>query len=290
MLPIRDHNPSGRVPYVTYALIAINVVVFLDTMTELNNSRFLADYALVPRFLTEGYGYSGLLTSMFLHGGWMHIAGNMLFLYIFGDNLEDEMGHVWFTLFYLAAGIGAGLLHVVSGPMSMVPTVGASGAIAGVMGGYLLLFPRARVDILIFLVIIIRIIPVRAWIVLAVWFGMQILGGAGASPDEGGVAYWAHAGGFVVGLALALPTFWRLGGPTFWRVWDGHPPHPEATTNAPWGRPGARKTAPQPRINHGAKAPEKSPKPGARPSPWTTRLPGLPPSGSNTRVPRIHRK
>jgi membrane associated rhomboid family serine protease len=228
MFPIRDHNPSGRVPYVTYALIALNVGIFLATMTALNDIRFLANYALVPGYLSEGYGYAGLLTSMFLHGGWAHIAGNMLFLWIFGDNLEDEMGHFGFTVFYFAAGIGAGLVHVASAPFSVVPTVGASGAIAGVMGGYLLLFPKARVDILIFLIVIIRILPVPAWIMLVLWFGMQILGGVGTNPDEGGVAYWAHAGGFVIGLLLTLPVFLRRGGTRFWRVTDGHPPHPEA--------------------------------------------------------------
>jgi len=266
MFPIRDHNPSGRTPFVTYTLIAVNIAIFLGTLSDINDLRFLGQYALVPAFLTEGHGYSGLVTSMFLHGGWAHIGGNMLFLYIFGDNLEDEMGHLGFTLFYFAAGIGAGLLHVVSGPLSLVPTVGASGAIAGVMGGYLLLFPRARVDILIFLIVIIRILPIPAWIMLALWFAMQILGGVGSSPDEGGVAYWAHAGGFVVGLILTVPTFLRLGGPTFWRVWQGHPPHPEAPT--PWTR--------TPTPQHPPWGPRKAP-------PKT-------PRASYTRVPRIRRK
>ncbi|WP_417209624.1 rhomboid family intramembrane serine protease [Antarctobacter sp.] len=231
MFPIRDHNPSGRTPFVTYALIAINIAVFLSTL-DLNQSpralmAFYANYALVPAFLSEGYGYSGLLTSMFLHGGWMHIAGNMLFLYIFGDNLEDKMGHAGFALFYLAAGLGAGVIHWLADPFSAIPTVGASGAIAGVMGGYLLLFPRARVDILIILIVIFRVLPVPAWLMLALWFAMQLFGGWSAPADQGGVAYWAHVGGFVVGLALTVPVWLRLGGPRFWTRTHGLPPHPE---------------------------------------------------------------
>ena len=150
---------------------------------------------------------------MFLHGGLLHLAGNMLFLWIFGDNMEDEMGHVGYLLFYLASGIGAGMAHVLAAPYSAVPTVGASGAIAGVMGGYLLLFPKARVDILFIFIVFFRIFTIPAWIMLALWFGLQIFGGAGANPDEGGVAYWAHAGGFVVGALLTLPVFFRKGGP-----------------------------------------------------------------------------
>ena len=159
----------------------------------------------------------------------MHLAGNMLFLWIYGDNMEDEMGHVPFLLFYLAAGIAAGLIHVVSAPFSMVPTVGASGAIAGVMGGYLLMFPKAKVDIFIFLVVYIRVLPIPAFIVLLLWFGMQFIGGIGADPDTGGVAYWAHAGGFVAGFLLTIPVWLREGGQAFWVRTDYHPPHPEAT-------------------------------------------------------------
>ncbi|MBP0483593.1 rhomboid family intramembrane serine protease [Sagittula salina] len=232
MFPIRDHNPSGRTPFVTYALIAINVGVFLYTLDSAMNDRALdalyAQYALVPRFLTEGFGYGGLVTSMFLHGGLLHLAGNMLYLYIFGDNLEDAMGHLRFGLFYLAAGVLAGLVHYASAPLSMVPTVGASGAVAGVMGGYLLLFPRARVDILVILIVFFKVIPVPAWLTLALWLGLQVWGGIGASPDEGGIAYWAHIGGFVAGMALALPTFRRLGGVRFWSRSHGLPPHPAA--------------------------------------------------------------
>jgi membrane associated rhomboid family serine protease len=165
---------------------------------------------------------------MFLHGGLMHLAGNMLFLWVFGDNMEDAMGHVGFLAFYFASGLAAAGAQVVSDPSSTVPMVGASGAIAGVMGGYLLLYPRARVDILIILVVIFRVIPVPAWIVLGAWFGIQIVQGAAIPSGGAGVAYWAHAGGFAAGLALTLPVWLRRGGTTFWHRTEGHPPHPEA--------------------------------------------------------------
>jgi membrane associated rhomboid family serine protease len=232
MFPIRDHNPSGRTPYVTYALIIANVGIFLSywpmMQSEQQILRFYFDWALIPALVSEGLGWGGFLTSMFLHGGWMHLIGNMLFLFIFGDNMEDEMGHVGFTIFYLAAGLGAGLIHYISAPGSPVPTVGASGAIAGVMGGYLLLFPKAKVDILVIIVIIFRVIPIPAWIMLGLWFAFQVFGGFGTAADEGGVAYWAHVGGFAIGLGLTFPLWLRLGGPAYWNRTEGHPPHPEA--------------------------------------------------------------
>lgn len=232
MIPIRDHNPSGRRPYVTYALIAINIVVFISYWPLMSDARainqFFYEWAMIPRLVTERGEYTSLLTSMFLHGGLMHLGGNMLFLWIFGDNIEDEMGHIPFLVFYLASGLGAGLAHILSAPLSPVPTVGASGAIAGVMGSYLLLYPKAKVDIFIFLVFIIRILPVPAWIMLGIWFALQLFNGVGSDPSGGGVAYWAHAGGFVIGLALTIPLFLRRGGQRFWARTDGHPPHPEA--------------------------------------------------------------
>ena len=232
MFPIRDHNPSGRTPYVTYALIALNVAVFLAYWPLFADERALAlffqDWAMIPAQVTQAGAYSGLVTSMFLHGGVMHLAGNMLFLWIFGDNMEDRMGHLPYLAFYLATGVAAGLAHVIGGPVSQVPTVGASGAIAGVMGGYLLLFPRARVDILLIFVVFFRVITIPAAIMLALWFGFQVFAGLGSDPDMGGVAYWAHAGGFVAGVLLTLPVFLRLGGPRFWAETHGTPPHPEA--------------------------------------------------------------
>lgn len=232
MFPIRDHNPSGRTPYVVYALIAINVAVFLLSLPSMGDDRALwtlyREWAMIPARLSNGGGYYTILTSTFLHAGFMHLAGNMLFLWIFGDNLEDEMGHVPFLLFYLACGVGAGVIHVISAPGSGVPTVGASGAIAGVMGGYLLLFPKAKVDILLIFIVFFKVFPIPAWIMLGLWLAMQFIGGFGADPDAGGVAYWAHAGGFVVGLVLTLPVWLRRGAMTFWSRNYGHPPHPDA--------------------------------------------------------------
>ncbi|EAR50081.1 rhomboid family protein [Oceanicola granulosus HTCC2516] len=261
MFPIRDHNPSEQTPYVVYALIAINVAVYLYGLVALTTDQalweFYIDYAMFPVLITEGVSYSGLVTHMFLHGGFMHILGNMLFLWIFGDNLEEEMGHVGFLLFYLASGLGAGLAQYAGEPLSQIPMVGASGAIAGVMGGYLLLYPKAKVDVLLILIVIFRIIPVPAWLMLGVWFALQVFNGVGADLSAGGTAYWAHAGGFVIGLVLTLPVWIRRGAAAFWGRTDGHPPHPAARyrtvrtsvpvagrrrgvsrSGSPWKRPG----------------------------------------------------
>jgi membrane associated rhomboid family serine protease len=230
MFPIRDHNPSGRTPYVTFALIAINVLVFLSYFLSQNDFQlqgFFMTWGLVPARVMSGGGYETYITSMFLHGGWMHLAGNMLFLWIYGDNLEEEMGHLGFLLFYLAAGVAAGLAQVLPDTGSPIPMVGASGAIAGVMGGYLLLFPRAKVDVLFIFVIFFRIFAIPAWIVLGIWFALQIFSGVSTPSDLGGVAYWAHAGGFVAGLALTLPVWFRRGARGYWQATEGHPPHPE---------------------------------------------------------------
>lgn len=232
MLPIRDHNPARRKPVVTYALIAANIAVFLAYLPLFSDpyglQAFFDTWAVVPARIAAGEGAQGLVTSLFLHGGWLHLAGNMLFLFIFGDNIEDQLGHLPFLAFYVVAGIGAALLQVAAEPTSVVPMVGASGAIAGVMGAYLLLFPRARVDIFIFLIIIIRILPVPSWMMLGLWFGMQVVNGSIAAPGTGGVAYWAHAGGFVLGMAMILPLWIRRGGPAFWRRCHGIPSHPAA--------------------------------------------------------------
>lgn len=231
MFPIRDHNPSGRTPYVVYTLIAANILVYVSTLDIMSGDKtayfFLLDWAMIPDRVSSGQGIPTLITSLFMHGGLMHIAGNMLFLWVFGDNLEDEMGHMPFLAFYLAAGVGASLIQVAMAPYSQVPTVGASGAIAGVLGGYLLLYPKARVDILIIFIVFFRVFPIKAWIVLGVWFAMQVLGGIGADANAGGVAYWAHVGGFAVGLALTLPLWLRLGGTQYWARTHGRPQHPE---------------------------------------------------------------
>jgi membrane associated rhomboid family serine protease len=237
MFPIRDHNPSGKTPYVTIALIAINILVFLLYFVERNELQlqfFFLQWGLVPARILMGDGYETILTSMFLHGGWMHLAGNMLFLWIYGDNLEGEMGHVRFLLFYLLAGLAAATLQAVADLDSQIPMVGASGAIAGVMGGYLLLFPRARVDVLFIFVIFFRIIAIPAWVVLGIWFAIQLFSGFFTPSDAGGVAYWAHAGGFIAGVLMTFPLWLRRGAGNYWKVTSGHPPHPE--THSPASR------------------------------------------------------
>ncbi len=232
MIPIRDHNPSLRVPYVTFALIGLNLIVFLAMWPLRGSEAALAQayhsYGTVPERLLQGDGVETLLTSIFVHGGFMHFAGNMLFLWIFGDNLEDILGHIRFLLFYLATGIGATLVQVLADPMSGIPVVGASGAIAGVMGGYLLLFPRAKVDVLFIIVIIFKVIPFPAWVMLLIWLALQLWGGVASLGTQGGVAYWAHIGGFVVGFLAMLPYWSRLGGAEYWRITFGHPDHPVA--------------------------------------------------------------
>ncbi len=230
MFPFRDHNPSGRTPYVTWTLIGLNVLVFILMLPLDSNPRALYavydSYAMIPAKLHDQHSYLTLISSMFMHGGFMHLIGNMLFLYIYGDNLEDQMGHIPYLLFYLACGVVAGLAHYFSALNSPVPTVGASGAIAGVMGGYLLLFPRAKVDVLIIFVFLFKILTLPAWLLLALWFALQLFSGFTADPMSGGVAYWAHTGGFVIGVLLTIPVFLRNGGPDYWNRTHGEPPHP----------------------------------------------------------------
>ncbi|MGQ0611964.1 MAG: rhomboid family intramembrane serine protease [Paracoccaceae bacterium] len=232
MFPIRDHNPSGGVPFVTYALIAANVAVFLAYWTTLGQgpmlNEFFTAWGLVPESLLRGQGVLTPFSSMFLHGGWGHLIGNMWFLWIFGDNLEEEFGSRRFLAFYLLGGLAAAAFQVAAEPGSGIPMVGASGAIAGVMGGYLLLFPRARIDVLFIFVIFFRIFAIPAWIVLGVWIGLQFFNGAATPTEAGGVAYWAHVGGFAGGFVLTIPALLRRGGRGYWRRTQGQPPHPEA--------------------------------------------------------------
>jgi len=236
MFPIRDHNPSRRTPYVTWALIAANIVIFalyypwMETNYQL--ATFWQEWAMIPENVADGRRMHTVFTSMFLHGGYMHLGSNMLFLWIFGDNMEDSFGHAPFLGFYLLCGIAADLIQVLSDTASMIPTVGASGAIAGVLGGYLLLFPKARVDVILIIIIFFKIFTLRAWIVLGVWFGLQVFNSLGSiGTTGGGVAYWAHTGGFVAGVLLTLPYWLRQGGTQFWEKTHGHPPH--APTPAP---------------------------------------------------------
>jgi membrane associated rhomboid family serine protease len=209
--------------------MAINIVVFALYSPLLGDevalSGFFDRWAMVPAEITSGQEYHTAITSMFLHGGVMHIVGNMLFLWIFGDNVEDAMGHVPFAVFYIASGLGADAFHVLSDPSSPVPTVGASGAIAGVMGAYMLLYPKAKVDVALILVVIFKVFTLPAFVVLGIWMGLQIFGELGSSATGGGVAYWAHIGGFLVGALFTVPFWLRLGGTDFWQRSHFHPPH-----------------------------------------------------------------
>ena len=216
MLPIRDRIPTRHFPFVTLTLIVINFAVFiLELMVQgVGGERALDQvfylYGVVPAHITADFGPKTgitLITSMFLHGGWMHILGNMLYLWIFGNNVEDVLGHFWYGVFYFAAGFAASGLQILAATGSTVPGIGASGAIAGVLAAYLIFFPSARVDTLIFLGIFVAIRSLPAIVVLGVWFLLQLLNGvlSLSSAQMGGVAYFAHIGGFAAGLLLALP-------------------------------------------------------------------------------------
>jgi membrane associated rhomboid family serine protease len=209
MFPIRDHNPSGSPPILTVILIAANVLVFVLThasQSAVQAQIFALTYGMIPARIGAGQGVETLITSMFLHGSWLHLGGNMLFLWIFGDNLEDRMGRFGFAAFYLASGVAAAMAQYLADPSSPVPMVGASGAIAGILGGYIWLYPQARIDVVVIFVIFFKIFAIPAWVMLGLWFALQLYSGVATPADAGGVAYWAHIGGFVAGLALCLIT------------------------------------------------------------------------------------
>lgn len=224
MFPIRDHNPSSATPYIRNALILLNVALFLLTAPWAGGAVALWDrLALYPLAISHGQWLWGLVTHMFLHAGILHIAGNMLFLWVFGDNLEDQMGPLGFLVFYLACGLAAAAGQIAADPQSAIPMVGASGAIAGVMGGYLLLFPKARIDVIVIIIVFIKRFTIPAWVLLLLWWGIQLFSALAAADD--GVAYIAHMAGFGTGIVLALPLLLRRGGPRFWRMTQGRPPH-----------------------------------------------------------------
>jgi membrane associated rhomboid family serine protease len=214
MLPISDDNTQRRTtPFINYGLIALNVLVFLyqlmlDQQGQLND--FINRYAVIPANITSGHDYLTLLTSQFLHGGWLHLGGNMLYLWIFGDNVEDALGHIPYLIFYLACGVIAALAQVLVDPGSNVPSLGASGAIAGVLGAYLVLFPHARVNTLIFLGIFFFFTRLTAILVIGFWIVLQFFSGWAeitqrtAQTGDGGVAYWAHIGGFIAGFVVGF--------------------------------------------------------------------------------------
>jgi len=263
LIPLKDDNPLTRIrfQYVTVALIAANVAAFLWQVTLPADEARLMMYAfgMVPKVL---FGEAilpaeanlipaplSLLTSMFLHGGWMHLIGNMLFLWVLGDNVEDSMGHGRFIVFYLATGLAAGLAHALTQPDSTIPTIGASGAISGVIGAYLVLHPKAQI-----LTLVVRFfIRIPAFIVLGLWIGLQVMNAAIDDGTGGGVAWWAHIGGFVAGALLVIPLR-RKTLPLF----DGH-----------FAGPGASDAARRPKSRPRSKPRSKSrPRLGRRRRPW----------------------
>jgi membrane associated rhomboid family serine protease len=230
VVPLRDDNPIRITPYVTYTLIALNILVFFyeATLSPLGLKQFFYDWAVVPERLTASFGHlnafsaaefknlSTLITSQFLHAGFLHIAGNMVYLWIFGNNLEEELGRVKFVFFYLLCGILAALAQCFFAPTSSIPSLGASGAIAGVMGAYILRYPQVNILTLIPLGFFWTTVRVPAIAFLGFWFVQQALYGvaslgapANVGMQNGGIAYWAHAGGFVVGAILG-PLFGLL--------------------------------------------------------------------------------
>ncbi|MDJ0693982.1 MAG: rhomboid family intramembrane serine protease [Mastigocoleus sp. MO_167.B18] len=236
MFPLSDENPTRITPYVTYGFIAINILVFLHEFTLPNAQlcQFFQAYALVPRQLSESFGvlvpftrsafqcpvilaanqglpeWGTLFTSQFLHGGWWHLISNMVYLWVFGNNIEDRLGHFKYIIFYLACGALAALCQYIISPGSMIPSLGASGAIAGVLGAYVIRFPRAVVNTFVFLGIFITTIRVPAYILIGFFVIQNVISGLASlqtaavmGVETGGVAYWAHIGGFVFGLILA---------------------------------------------------------------------------------------
>jgi membrane associated rhomboid family serine protease len=225
MFPLKDENPTEIFPLFTLLLIAANIAVWVRLQgaglepTVLMES--VCRYGAVPADVTgqatppprhvaspcpgESLGWGGLVTSMFLHGSWIHLIGNLWFLWIFGNNIEDSMGRLRFLAFYLLTGLAAAAAQVLSAPGSPIPMVGASGAISGIMGAYLVLYPRVRVHTLFIIIILIRVIPLPAWLLLGYWFLLQLLLGTQAPAHGAGVAFWAHVGGFVAGVVLVKP-------------------------------------------------------------------------------------
>ena len=217
MIPLRDHLPGRSIPVVTFLLIAISVLVFLyeQSLPVPRLEAFVESYGMVPYEITRGVDipphgpqpvYATLFSSMFMHGSWFHLIGNMWFLWIFGNNVEDVFGRIGFLIFYLIMGVAAAFGQILIDAASRIPLIGASGAIAGVMGAYLVFWPQARIDTLIFFFYFIRIVPLSAVFVLGYWILIQFIQGAFSLGGlaEGGVAFWAHIGGFAAGVLAGL--------------------------------------------------------------------------------------
>jgi membrane associated rhomboid family serine protease len=213
MIPIRDTTKSNTFPFINITLITFNILIFFyEQSLGSRLNEFIYEYGLIPAVLFSKSDLSltdrllPILSSMFLHGGWMHIIGNMLFLYIFGDNVEDRMGHIKYLLFYICTGLIAAFFQIATNISSQIPMVGASGAISGVLGAYLLFFPKSKILTLVPIFIFIQFIRLPAAVFILLWFGFQLLSGIGSlsiSESIGGVAFWAHIGGFIGGIILA---------------------------------------------------------------------------------------
>ena len=206
MLPLKDHNPSGIVPVVTWSLIALNIVCFLYELAAPDLEAFIFTFALVPSQVDVARPLTLLpfISSMFLHGGWLHLISNMWFLRLFGDNAESYFGRGAYLTIYLASGLAGGFAQYMISPESNVPMLGASGAIAGVLGAYIVLYPSSRVDTLVTTIFTMRIVQIPAAVALGYWFVTQLFSGVASLGVEAGTAYFAHLGGFVTGVAAAL--------------------------------------------------------------------------------------
>jgi membrane associated rhomboid family serine protease len=228
VIPLKDTIPSRTFPAVNIALVVINCLVFLyELALGPGLSPFIERHGIVPvRFFNAGMisdMIAPLFSFMFLHGGWLHVISNMLYLWIFGDNVEDRMGHFRYLVFYLMCGVASGLVQLFVSPASRIPIVGASGAIAGVMGAYLLLYPYGRVVTLIFIFFFVQVVQIPAFFFLVFWFMLQFFSGAASmAGQEGGVAWWAHVGGFLCGLLMVYP-FARRKKPARWVIRKRHP-------------------------------------------------------------------
>ncbi|MFQ6051044.1 MAG: rhomboid family intramembrane serine protease [Candidatus Hydrothermarchaeota archaeon] len=205
MFPLRDENPTSLRPYVTWTLIVLNIAIFSLQITLFLGSsiNLITIFGLIPKKVIAEGTYYTFFTSMFLHGGLVHIFGNMLYLYIFGDNIEDMCGRMNFLIFYFLCGIAASLVYLLSASNSTIPVIGASGAISGVLGGYVTLFPKVRIKTAIPLFIIVQVIYLPAYVLIGFWFAYQLL--FVSMGAQTGVAYWAHIGGFLAGMALIKP-------------------------------------------------------------------------------------
>jgi membrane associated rhomboid family serine protease len=260
VIPIKDYpGPRRRMPWVTWGLIVINVVVFLYQVSLGPDApAFMFAYGVVPAAITHGIPqtslpgaptnlpfqtpdpvYLTLITSMFLHAGWLHIGGNMLFLYIFGDNVEDRMGHLPYLLFYLFCGVMAALAQIFVGPNTTIPSLGASGAIAGVLASYLVLFPWAGVRTIVFIFVFFTVVTLPAFVLIGLWFLLQLFDGVAAldtvQQGMGGVGYFAHIGGFVTGLIITFALRPLLGPPAE-MSYPYFPRHPNAVDRSEWWR------------------------------------------------------